>query len=117
MNIIFGENIQEIEEKYTVLELDTFQFGKDGLIKTAYCVIELIPVNEMSLTESMVELHHNLIENYKKRDWNYCEQAIEQLMGKWGGELDTFYIELENRISKLKTLNLTDNWSPVIEKI
>lgn len=117
MNIIFGENINEIEEKYTVLELDTFRLGQDRVIKTAHCVIESIPINEMSLTESMVELHHNLIENYKKRDWNYCEQAIEQLMGKWGGELDTFYVELGTRISNLKSLSLTDEWSPIIEKL
>ena len=117
MNIIFGENIAGIEDKYTVLELDTFQIGTDGPVNTAYCVLELIPIHEMTDAESFKDLHHNLIENYKKRDWNYCEQAIEQLLGKWGGEVDTFYTELGNRIAKLKTLTLTDEWSPIIEKV
>ena len=117
MNIIFGENIAAIESKYTTLELDTFQIGADGPVHTAYCVIELIPLEEMALTESMVDLHHNLMQEYKKRNWDYCEQAIEHLMGKWNGELDTFYTELENRISKLKSLTLSDEWSPVIQKV
>ena len=117
MNIIFGENINAIEDKYTVLELDTFQIGADGPINTAYCVIELIPLAEMTSTASLLDLHQNLMANYKKRDWNYCEQAIEHLKGKWGGELDTFYTELENRIAKLKTLELTDEWSPIIQKV
>ena len=117
MNIIFGENIAAIEDKYTVLELDTFCIGADGPVNTAYCVIEIIPLEEMSETESLKALHHNLMQNYKKRDWNFCEQALEHLMGKWGGELDTFYSELSIRIAKLKTLSLTDEWSPVIQKV
>lgn len=117
MNIIFGDNIAAIEDKYTTLELDTFQIGADGPIHTAYCVLELIPLEEMSMTESLTDLHHKLIAEYKKRNWSFCEQAIEQLIGKWNGEVDTFYQELEKRIEKLKTLELTDEWSPVIQKI
>jgi len=117
MNIIFGDNIAALEDKYTVLELDTFRIGSDGPVNTAYCVLELIPLEEMALAESMVDLHHNLMQEYKKRNWNYCEQAMEQLMGKWNGELDTFYQELEKRIGKLKTLELTNEWSPIIEKV
>ena len=116
MNIIFGENIKELHNKYTVLELDTFCMNATGGTNTAYCVLELIPLNELALTTSLVDLHANLLANYKKRDWNYCEQAIEQLVGKWGGELDTFYIELQNRIGLLKTQDLDDSWSPVIKK-
>lgn len=116
MNIIFGENIQAIEDKYTVLELDTFQIGASGPVNTAYCVLELIPLEEMSLAESMVDLHHNLMQEYKKRNWNFCEQALEHLMGKWGGELDTFYQDLSARVEQFKTKDPDDSWSPVILK-
>jgi hypothetical protein len=61
-------------------------------------------------------MHVNLIRNYGQRRWNYCEQAIEQLMGKWGSELDSFYIELAARIANLKTQTLNDTWSGIIEK-
>jgi len=115
MNIIFKNNSANLDQKYTILDLDTFSFP-DGTLHTACCVVENIPIMELPLTESLKDLHANLIKNYGSRDWNYCEQAIEQLMGKWGGELDTFYQALLHRITALKTTNLTDSWTPVIPK-
>jgi hypothetical protein len=115
MNIIFKTNAPSIDEKYTVLDLDTFRLP-DGSLHTACCVVESIPVAELPMTERLKELHANLIRNYGQRNWNYCEQAIEQLIGKWGGEVDSFYAELTTRIAKLKTLILDDTWSSVIEK-
>ena len=115
MNIIFKENSTEIREKYTVLDLDTFLMP-DGSTHTACCVVESIPILEISQTDSLKELHATLIENYAKKNWDYCEQAIEQLMGKWGGELDSYYADLLSRIQRLKPLNLDDSWTPVITK-
>jgi hypothetical protein len=115
MNIIFKTNAPTIDEKYIVLDLDTFRLP-DGSLHTACCVVENIPVAELSLTQSLKELHTNLIDNYGQRNWNYCEQAIEHLMGKWGGEVDSFYQELNTRIQQLKPQNLDDSWSPVITK-
>jgi len=115
MNIIFKTNAANIDKKYTVLDLDTFCLP-DGSLHTACCVVENIPVAELPNTERLKELHVNLIRNYGQRNWNYCEQAIEQLMGKWGGELDSFYVELATRIASLKTQTLDDTWSAVIEK-
>jgi hypothetical protein len=115
MNIIFKENAQAIQEKYTVLDLDTFSMP-DGSVHTACCVIENIPIMEISQTAGLKQLHADLIQNYGQRNWAYCEQAIEHLMGKWGGEIDTFYLDLKTRIEQLKTQELDDSWSPVIPK-
>ena len=115
MNIIFKNHISNLDKKYTVLDLDTFSFP-DGMQHTACCVVENIPIIELSQTESLKDLHANLIKNYGLRDWNYCEQAIEQLMGKWGGELDTFYQDLLERITLFKSANLDDSWTPVIAR-
>ena len=115
MNIIFKENSAEIQKKYTVLDLDTFSVP-DGSTHTVCCVVENIPITELSQTASLKELHSKLIENYAKKNWSYCEQAIEQLVGKWGGELDSFYAELQTRIAQLKTMDLDDSWTPVIAK-
>ena len=115
MNIIFKTNIEAVDQKYTVLDLDTFSLP-DGSQHTACCVIENIPIDELPATDRLKELHANLIANYGQRNWNYCEQAIEQLQGRWGGDMDSFYTELKMRIDRLKTMNLTDAWSPVIPK-
>ena len=115
MNIIFKENSAEIREKYTVLDLDTFSLP-DGSTHTACCLVENIPIIELDEIENLKILHAALIENYAKKNWTSCEQAIEHLMGKWGGEVDSFYQELINRISHLKNQDLDETWTPVIAK-
>ena len=116
MNIIFKDNSAEIAKKYTVLDLDTFSLP-DGTIHTACCVIENIPVTELYETENLKVLHANLIENFGKQQWTLCEESIAELMGKWGGEMDTFYTELHSRIALLKTMDLPEDWSPVIPRV
>ena len=115
MNIIFKENSDEIAKKYVVLDLDTFSIP-DGSTHTVCCVVENIPITELSETENLKALHSALIENYAKKNWIDCEQAIGQLMGKWGGEVDSFYTDLQSRIGLLKTMTLPDTWTPVIPK-
>jgi hypothetical protein len=116
MNIIFKENSEAIGKKYVVLDLDTFSVP-DGSTHTVCCVVENIPITELSDTENLKALHADLIASYGQRRWNQCEQAIEQLVGKWGGEVDSFYKELQTRIDRLKTITLPDNWTPVIPKV
>jgi len=115
MNIIFKENSEEIAKKYVVLDLDTFSIP-DGSTHTVCCVVENIPITELSETENLKAVHSTLLENYAKKNWIDCEQAIEQLMGKWGGEVDSFYEDIRSRVNRLKTLTLDDNWTPVISK-
>jgi hypothetical protein len=116
MHIIFKENSEEIAKKYVVLDLDTFSVP-DGSTHTVCCVVENIPITELAETEGLTTLHSNLIKSYARQDWADCEEAIEQLTGKWGGEVDSFYQDLQTRINQLKTLNLTEDWSPVIPKV
>jgi len=115
MNIIFKNSIENIDEKYTVLDLDTFKLA-DGSLHTACCIVENIPIMELSQTENLKELHATLIKEYGQKNWAYCEQALEHLGGKWGGELDTFYQDLTKRIELYKDMDLDDDWSPIIVK-
>jgi len=115
MHIIFGKS-PELEEKYTVLELDTIKIGVDGPKRTAYCVIENIPLEEMPAVSMLKDLHGELMQQYRDRDWARCETIIGQLKGKWGGEMDSFYIELVGRIAGLKNQILDSTWTGVIEK-
>ena len=70
----------------------------------------------MPIVESLKASHHDLMVEYRSQNWTACERIIAQLTGMWGGELDTFYEELSKRISLLKTKNLDESWTGIIEK-
>jgi hypothetical protein len=117
MNIIIEpEKLPELQSKYTLLELDTVRVLPENKTVTAYCVIEHIPIPDLPQLESMKNLHQNLILNYRKRDWNYCTQALEHLMGFWGGEVDSFYQDLNQRIDKYIEQDPGELFDGIIEK-
>ena len=115
MNIIFG-NDPGLDSKHIVLELDTIRIGVKGPEQTAYCVVENIPLQEMSIVESLKASHHDLMVEYRSQNWTACERIIAQLTGMWGGELDTFYQTLTSRINQLKTQPIDESWTGIIEK-
>ena len=118
MNIIMGQqNVQDLDDKYTVLELDTFRIQGSTDPVTAYCLVEHLPLEEMLQLESFKELHTNLIKNYRLKNWRYCEDAIEHLMPRWGGELRSYYEELSSRINSLKQQDLEPDWDGIITKM
>jgi len=114
MNIIFGrEQAEAMQSKYTILELDTFKAGDQTV--TAFCAVDIVPIMEMPKIESMKQLHENLLIEYRKKNWNYCEQALEHLMGCWNHEVDTFYDTLKTRIDEYKNQTLEDNWWLIVK--
>jgi hypothetical protein len=115
MHIIFGDAINEIPDSFTVLELDTFKLDEHKTA-TAYCVVEKIPLAEFAVLAANKELHKNLIKYYREQHWEYCEQAIAELTGKWNNELDSFYVDLLKRIVELKNSKLAKDWQGFIEK-
>jgi len=117
MNIIFGDNVAALaREKYTVLELDTFVIEDRDQTATAYAIVEKIPLLEMTNLPHYQDLHENLMREYRKRNWKYCEDAIGHLRGRWSTELDSFYSELHQRIQHLKTQSLDDSWTGAIPR-
>ncbi len=109
MNIIFGESINTIPDSYTVLELDTFRL-EDGSRSVAYCVVEKIPLSEFDKLEAYRQVHTDLLTNYRAREWTYCEHAIEGLVGKWNGELDSFYSNLLLRVMDYRQNPPPEDW-------
>lgn len=102
MNIILGkERADQLREKYTVLELESFDHP-DGMQIPAYCVVpaEKIPIAELTLLTQWTDLHENLVKEFRKGNRVFCEQAIEHLMGKFGGELDTFYQHVIDKVAE-----------------
>ena len=119
MNIIFGPVPDEVLQKYTVLELDTF-VDSQKRIATAWCVLETIPLAELLNLSSQLELHSRLLEQYRKRNWEYCQDALNYLQGKWNREVDSFYDIFSERIKDLMLQDLPESWSgflPVADHI
>lgn len=115
MNIIFGDSVNTIPDHYILLELDTFRH--DGEAVTAYCLVEKPALDELVNIQAYKKIHADVIKYFKQRHWDYCEQAIQGLMGKWGGELDTFYTDLLNRVNDYKQNEPPADWDGIRSKI
>ena len=99
MNIILGEEVaKELQEKFTVLELETV--NKNGVDVKAYCVVpsSSIPLTELPQLKQWTNLHADLITEWNKKNYAFCLDAIEHLKGKFKGELDSFYDSIKQRI-------------------
>jgi len=116
MNIIFGPLVDNIPDSYTVLELDTIRLPNSQEPVPFYCVVEKIALTDFATLEHWKKIHADVISLYKQQQWNYCEQAIEALMGKWNGELDTFYQNLLDRVKQYKENPPPQDWDGIIDK-
>ena len=99
MQIIFGrENAEKLREKYTVLDLETV--NKEGVELEVFCLIpgEKIGLTELPQLDQYIKLHNDFLNGYHTQQYDYCRQCIEHLMGKFGGEVDSFYEEILKRI-------------------
>lgn len=115
MNIIFDiNNIDAIKSNSVVLELDTFYFSKLNKTATAYCVVDNIKITDFNNLEQNQQLHTELIAAYKKKDFKLCRDLLEHLIGAFSGEVDSFYLELSDRINKLNANTLSEDWTSVI---
>lgn len=114
MHIIFDEAVANLADKFTVLELDTFRV--EGKNKTAWCVVENIPLGDFPTIDAYKRVHSDLMQAYRDKNWEYCESAIKGLTGKWNGELDSFYSTLRDRIENLRQQTLDHTWDGVLEK-
>ena len=115
MNIIFGSAADAIAQHYTVLELDTIEVSPEQQVKT-FCVVEQLPLTEFAQLESNKKIHADLIDQYRKQNWDFCSQAIDSLKGKFNGEVDSFYQELLTRIHVYRANPPGKDWNWAIKQ-
>ena len=92
MYIIVGQDRADaLKDSYILWELED----------KAFCVVtaEQIPIQEIPQLEEHKALHAKLLTEYINKNYGICRQHIDELMGKFGGEVDTFYEEIINRIN------------------
>ena len=99
MNIIFNREIANyLGEKYLVLELETVDAG--GIPMECFCVVpgESLSIAEMPVLEHYKRLHQQMVKELAAKNYTYCLDAIGHLHGRFGGELDSFYQVILDRI-------------------
>ena len=117
MNIIIGQKAaSEVDDRYILLELDSFKIAQGQEPVKTYCLIEKINLGEVFALESRRELHQNLIKNYRLKNWKFCLDALEHLKGSWDRELDSFYEILESRIIEFQNTDPGPNWDGIINQ-
>jgi hypothetical protein len=98
MDIIFSRQAaDELRERYTVLELETFDV--EGKILETFCVVpgDRIPLEEVVKLDHWKKLHETFVQANKDKNAKLCYDLRLYLKGKWGGELDEFYDIVCNR--------------------
>jgi len=98
MQIIWNKDVAEqMRHSHTVLELETFEV-KDSTI-TAYCVIppEKI-IGELPQLNDLIAQHNKFLAEFKNRNLVECTAIAQELTGRFGGELDTFYEEILKKL-------------------
>lgn len=102
MQLIFGrENAETLRDKYTVLELETIDV--EGQPLEVFCLVSAdhIGILDLPTLDQWTKLHDEFLNGYHTQQYDYCRQCIDYLMGKFGGELDTFYEEILRRINEV----------------
>lgn len=109
MQIIFSkEAAKELETRYTVLPLEPIDVN--GEILEAFCIVAAEQLlNDLGTLELDKQLHQQLLVNIKEDKPELAQGICELLMGKFGGELDTFYEEIIKRIVTTGSCKLVIN--------
>lgn len=103
MHIILGtENATAMREKYIVLELETLPKGLNGEMITAYCVVQPESIAfQMGEIDRLGRLHQATVDAYNRKDYANTMEGISHLKGNFGGEVDSFYEIIAQRITEL----------------
>jgi len=99
MQLIWNQEAAEkLKSSHTVLELETFEVK--GAPVTLYCVVpaEKIPLADFPSLQQQIDLHAAFIQAFNNKNYPLCQDLAPELVGRFGGELDTFYEEILKRI-------------------
>lgn len=116
MNIIFGDAVKQLPKNYITLELDTIVVQPINHRVTTWCVLEDLTQDQTTTVEVNKKLHSDLIIEYRNQNWKICVDNINQLLGQWGGQVDTFYQELLKRIENYKKNPPEPGWDGTVHR-
>ena len=92
------EVIEQMRKTQTLFELETFVI--EGKSTVTYCVIPAEKlISELSTLDALSALHKEYLVGLKAKDVERCTFLADQLKGRFGGELDSFYEETITRLN------------------
>lgn len=101
MQMIFNRTLaEELADRYIVLELEP-HIVQDAVLET-FCVVESekIPLTEVTMLDHWKKLHKEFVQANKDKNGKLCQDLAEHLVGKFGGEVDSFYEIVVSRYSE-----------------
>lgn len=100
MQIIWDkEVVEQLRNSHTLLELETFEVKGEPV--TTYCVVPAEKLlADLPQLPVYTDLHEGFVKALNENNLKLCEDIYEHLKGHFGGELDSFY---EVIIERLKT--------------
>lgn len=101
MQIVWDQEVVEkIKNSHTVLELETFPVGDKKV--TAWCVLpaEKVFAAGFETLDYYKQVHADFVVALNNADKNTCLGLAQQLMGQFGGELDSFYEVIVKRLTE-----------------
>jgi hypothetical protein len=107
MQLIFDKNVaDQLREKYTVVELETITIAGHGPV-TSWCVLPAEKlITEFAMLPHNVKTHEDLLQAISQDKTNTVLELCETLKGCFGGELDSFYEEMEKRVKETGSTKL-----------
>jgi len=116
VKILFGEETaKNLSDTHTILELDSIAVKGKTEPVAIYTVLDpdVISIYDLPTIKQYVDLHVKLRESYIKQDWKHCEDLIDNLIGQFGGSLDSYYEIITERIKGFKSNPPPKDWSGV----
>jgi hypothetical protein len=107
MQIVFNpESVEEIRQRYTLVELETFDVPGSDVPLTAFCVVpvEKLAFMDLDKLQEQKANHQVFLNALRNSQWDSIIAYYNIMRGSFGGELDSFYSEIVSRAN----LNLED---------
>lgn len=102
MYIIVGDEAAgKLSTNYTVLPLETFESNVGPI--TSYCVVDAedVPLGELPVMEVYKTYHNQFIAAMAEGNKEDIEKLAGELIGKFGGQVDSFYEEILKRFNSV----------------
>jgi len=73
-------------------------------------------LTDFPVMEAFIKVHTDMMQAYRDQNWDYCLHAISGLIGRWNGELDSFYTNLLQRVENYQANPPGSDYTGFVDK-